>query len=85
MKLAIKVKPGSRANRVSFEGENIVIRVKAPAHEGRANEELVRFLAGILGIPGSQVVITGGHLSRFKRLELPEDAVAKLKKLAAGS
>jgi uncharacterized protein (TIGR00251 family) len=83
MKVAVKVKPGSRMNHISLENGEVIIRVKAPAHEGKANEELTRFLADILEIPRSQVLITGGHTAPYKRLDLPPGAAARLKALAA--
>ena len=44
------------------------MRVRAPAAEGAANEALCRLLAAELGIPRSEVSITGGATARTKRL-----------------
>ena len=82
MKVSIKVKAGSRLNKVSLETDQIVIRIKAPAQEGRANEELIAFLSELLEIPKSHITIAGGHNSPFKRVDLPDEAIRKLRKVA---
>ena len=83
MKVSIKVKAGSRVRRISLETDQIVIRVKAPAREGKANEELIAVLSEILKIPKSHITIVGGHNSPFKRLDLPDEAAGKLRELAS--
>ncbi len=46
------------------------MRLAAPAVEGRANDELIRFLAAELGVRRGDVqVVAGGH-SRRKRLRV---------------
>jgi len=85
MKVTVRAKPGSRHNRLSLENGEIVIRIKASAHDGKANKELVRFLASVLDIPKSHIVISSGHLSPFKRLELPDKAAGRLRELAANA
>jgi uncharacterized protein YggU (UPF0235/DUF167 family) len=46
------------------------IRLQAQPIEGKANETLVRYLADILGVPRSVVVLTHGHTSRRKIVEI---------------
>ncbi|NLP04946.1 DUF167 domain-containing protein [Candidatus Fermentibacteria bacterium] len=46
------------------------IRVKAPPMEGRANAELVRFVASEFGVPRSSVSISSGSRSRRKLLRI---------------
>jgi len=48
----------------------LVIRVTAPAVEGRANEALRRVVAKRLGVPKSAITIIRGHHSRDKVLEI---------------
>jgi uncharacterized protein (TIGR00251 family) len=46
------------------------VRLAAPATEGRANDELVAFLASRLGVRrGDVAVVAGGH-SRRKRVRI---------------
>ena len=46
------------------------MRLAAPAVEGRANDELVRFLAETLGVRRGDVRVAAGGRSRRKRLDL---------------
>jgi uncharacterized protein len=73
--LAIRVQPGARRTEVSGPyGDALRIRVAAPASDGKANAELVRFVADRRGVPRSAVSIVRGHSSRDKTLlvEPPE-------------
>jgi hypothetical protein len=38
--------------------------------DGFANEELIRFLADLLGVPGRAVEITAGHSGRQKTVRI---------------
>ncbi len=58
----------------------LLIKLQAPPVEGKANTELLRFLAEALGCAKSQVVLLRGESSRLKVVELPEEALAKLPK-----
>lgn len=51
------------------------IRIAAPPVEGKANEELCRFLAGFLGLSKSQVRLIKGGNSRVKTCEVPDGTV----------
>jgi uncharacterized protein len=48
----------------------LVIRVTAPALEGRANESLRRLVAKRFGVPKSAITILRGHRSRDKVIEI---------------
>lgn len=64
------------------------VRLAAPPIEGRANAELLRWLAGALGLPRRAVTLAGGDLSRRKRVRIdcaPETLATWLRaQLAAG-
>src|SRR5882724_2579354 len=67
----MRVQP--RASRDEAAGEMggaLKVRLQAPALEGRANEALVEFLAGLLKRPKSAVRILSGERSRNKRVEI---------------
>ena len=69
MILELHVQPG--AARTEFAGEHggrLKLRLAAPAAEGRANDELVDFLAGYFGVPKRNVRIAAGLKSRRKRV-----------------
>jgi uncharacterized protein (TIGR00251 family) len=70
-RLAVHVQP--RASRSAVVGEHggaLKIRLAAPPVDGAANEALVEFVAGQLGVPRRQVRLVGGAASRRKLLEI---------------
>lgn len=69
--LRIRVQPGAtRSGVVGPHGDALKVRVAAPANDGKANAELVRFLARHLGVPARDIVIVTGHHSRTKIVEV---------------
>ena len=70
-KLKIRVIPNAKKTEFSgSRGDEIVLRLNAPAIEGRANEAAVEFLSQFFGVSRSAVVITGGERSRHKIVEI---------------
>jgi uncharacterized protein (TIGR00251 family) len=69
--LAVHVVPSaSRSEIIGLEGETLKVRVAAPPTRGKANKELIKLLAGALGVSKSQVEIVGGQRARHKRVEV---------------
>ena len=67
--LEFKVIPGTSKTEFSdLEGEAIRVRVAAPPEKGKANKELIRFIAKSLGIPKANIVLLSGEASRRKRV-----------------
>ena len=63
------MQPGaSRTGVAGLHGGCLKIRLAARAVEGKANEELVRFLAEALGAVKRNVVIEAGAHARRKRV-----------------
>jgi uncharacterized protein (TIGR00251 family) len=66
--LTLRASPG--AKRTSIEGlygqGALKLRVAAPPVDGKANAEVERFLARLLGVPRSDVVLIQGSSSRDK-------------------
>ena len=70
-KLKIRVIPNAKKTEFSgSRGDEIVLRLNAPAIEGRANEAAVEFLSRFFGVSRAAVVITGGERSRHKIVEI---------------
>lgn len=70
-RLGVWVQPGAKRTQVAgLHGDYLKIRLQAPAVDNKANNALVAFVAGILGIRTSQVVMESGHASRQKNLLL---------------
>lgn len=81
MKIALKVTPGARKNEILGWEEDYpqigrVLRVKiaAPPVEGKANKEIVSFMAKTLGISKSSVELLHGSAGRIKLIQVPDDA-----------
>ncbi|MBI4309816.1 MAG: DUF167 domain-containing protein [Candidatus Omnitrophica bacterium] len=66
MKLNIKVIPGARQNAFKEEAGGIRVYLTTPPIEGRANQALVKFLAGHFGVNASRIEIIKGLKSRNK-------------------
>lgn len=82
MLLHIKAKPGSKMNQVTVAADgSFVIKIKAPAHDGKANDELIRFLSEKLCLPKSKIKLVSGFTSPFKKLEIEADERAVIKNL----
>lgn len=67
-------------------GDAWKVRVASAPEKGRANDELVRVLAGVLGLGRSAIDVVGGHGSRDKVVQvtgLDEAAVDVLLDAAA--
>lgn len=63
--------PGARRSEVAgTHADALRIRLAAPAVDGKANAELTRLLAELLGLPKSRVAILSGQGGRRKRVEL---------------
>ena len=67
--LEFKVVPRASCTEIAdAEGNIIRIRIAAPPEKGKANKELLRFLAKRLGAPKTNIEILSGKNSRRKRV-----------------
>lgn len=65
------IQPGAKKNGISgYFGEKIKIKIKSPAIENKANNELILFLAEKLNIPKKNIEIVYGKNSRIKTLKI---------------
>jgi hypothetical protein len=71
MRLSVRVIPNARHTEFSGrrEGE-VVLRLNAPAVEGKANKAAVEFIAQYFGIARSRVTIVSGEQGRHKIFEI---------------
>ena len=70
--LRIKAVPASSKNVISgVLDDALKIKIKAPAVEGAANKELVKFLSKTFKVAKSDIRFVGGETSKQKRLRLP--------------
>lgn len=69
--LAVQVVPGaSRTRVVGAHGTALKIAVAAPPEGGKANEEVVRVLAKLLGVRRSDVMLVRGQTQRLKAFQI---------------
>ncbi len=71
MRISVRVKPGAKMDSVEkLPGGEFLVRVKAPAKEGRANEALILALRRHFNIPKSRISIVGGLGSKNKIVDI---------------
>ena len=56
-----------------MDRENWIVRVSAPAVDGKANTAVIKSVAKELGIAPSLIQLKTGATSRKKILEIPDD------------
>ncbi|EDV26596.1 uncharacterized protein TRIADDRAFT_54758 [Trichoplax adhaerens] len=73
--ITIKAKPGSKENAVTdISSDGIGIQIAAPAREGEANSELIKFLSSILKVKKSSILLDKGSKSRHKTICVNKNA-----------
>jgi uncharacterized protein (TIGR00251 family) len=70
--LSVRVVPNKSESRIvdSSDDGTIRIEVKSQPIEGKANQELIKFLAKLLGVNKNQVIIMRGANSRNKLIKI---------------
>ena len=71
--IRIKAQPAASKNEFcEIYGEDAIkIRIKAPAVEGAANKELVKFLSKSFKVSKSDIIFKTGQQSKIKIIEFP--------------
>jgi uncharacterized protein (TIGR00251 family) len=88
--LSVHLKPGARVERIAVSPvRGVDIAVHAPPVEGKANEALVKLLAGVLDLPKSSIAITRGFTGRNKTVRIDgmteAEVLTRLKERTAGA
>ncbi len=69
--LIVRVTPRAKHTQIAGWRESMLcIKLAAPPVDGKANEELIRFLASLLHVPQSMITIISGASARIKRLSI---------------
>jgi uncharacterized protein (TIGR00251 family) len=70
--LPVRVIPRASRNEIVeiLSDQTVKIRLKAPPVEGKANEELIKFLSKVLDIPKTNFEIVGGKTGRDKLISI---------------
>lgn len=65
----VHASPGASRDEIAgWHADALKVRVAAPPAGGRANERLLRLLAGAFGVPSSSVRLLSGAAGRRKRV-----------------
>jgi uncharacterized protein len=73
MKIQIKVIPRSKRPGIDLAADGtLVVKVREPAENGRANAAVIEALAKHFNVPRRAVSIVHGHTSRRKLVEIAE-------------
>jgi uncharacterized protein (TIGR00251 family) len=79
---SIRVTPRASANTIAGERDGaLLVRVTAPPIEGKANDAVVALLAKALKVPRGEVRVERGAAARIKRVSVPSEAEAALRRL----
>lgn len=86
VRLTVHVKAGAKTTEVvRWHDQNTVsIRVAAPAKEGKANRALISFISARCHVPPSSVLILRGLSTPIKHLEIPVEALDRLRLATTG-
>jgi uncharacterized protein (TIGR00251 family) len=69
--LSLHVQPGAaRTELAGLHGDALKLRLAAPPIDGRANKAVIDFIAELLHLPKSAVIIKSGLTNRAKKLLL---------------
>ncbi len=84
--IEVTARPGaSRRGVISASGERLVIGVHSGPQKGKANDELIEYLAGEMRVPRSALIIVRGETSRRKTIRIvthePIKAAARLRQI----
>jgi uncharacterized protein (TIGR00251 family) len=77
--LQVVVKPGFAHRRIlRRDTRGLLIALNSQPSKGRANEELIAFLADLLDTPRSSVTIIRGHTARMKTVRIANPQPARV-------
>jgi uncharacterized protein len=84
--LQVKVRPGaSRTEIVRTQADSVVIALNAPPEKGKANQELVRMIAGMASVSRSAVSIVRGSAARHKLVTIATGHPRRVAELLASA
>ena len=72
--LTVKVRPNAEQTAMQgiMEDGTWKIDISAPPEKGKANKELVRFLAERYDVPKNNIEIVSGHMTSIKRIRITD-------------
>lgn len=77
VRLAVQITPNAKKTEViGVLDDALKLKLQAQPIEGKANEALVRYLAGMLSVPRGAITITHGLASKRKLIEVKSAGMA---------
>ncbi|HLP92064.1 MAG TPA: DUF167 domain-containing protein [Nostocaceae cyanobacterium] len=71
MRKVVKVKPNARQQKIEEQSDgSLIVHLKSPPIDGKANEELIKLLAEKFAVSKSDIRIKSGISSRQKLIEI---------------
>ena len=70
--ISVQVKPGSRTPSVRVDGDRLIVAIREPAREGKANDAVRRALAEYLKVPMSRITLVRGATTRTKTFAIDD-------------
>ena len=84
-RITVKVHPRAKRTAITGRvGESFKLDLAAPPADGKANEECVRYLAEVAGVPRTRVRIVSGQTARMKVVDVEGVTAEELSKLLTG-
>ncbi|MDE3165121.1 MAG: DUF167 domain-containing protein [Acidobacteriota bacterium] len=81
-RVSVRVHPRARRTGIAGRhGDAWKLDLSAPPVDGKANEECIRFFAGLAGVPRARVRIVTGLTSRMKVVEIEGVSQEELERL----
>ncbi len=81
-RVSVRVHPRAKRSGVAGRhGDAWKLDLAAPPVDGKANEECIRFFAGLAGVPRARVRIVTGLTSRMKVVEIEGVSQEELERL----
>jgi uncharacterized protein (TIGR00251 family) len=83
----IRVQPRSSKNEISeiLDDGTIKIRLTAPAHEGKANHALIKFLSDLMQVPSNAIEIVAGQKNKDKLVTITNIQSTEIEKIIHNS
>lgn len=71
LKIRVKVKPNAKQQKIEqTEDGSLIVSLKSPPVDGKANQELIQLLAKEFQVTRSQISIKSGASSKNKLIEI---------------
>lgn len=75
MNIKLKVIPNARKREIILDGDDLKVKITAVPRDGKANDELIAFLAEIFKVRKSEIKILTGEKDRRKVVSVPVERI----------